>query len=133
MHYNINFEDAVIKRERFPQLLGHFPAKLHDPAAHDQRALDAVNALLGDSCEATQDAETGAIDLSGTGYWDSAGYGYGDDLKQLLLLCEPGAYIHEIDAEECSGDQWRHVVLEDRTLVTISPNLTWPEPSTVTA
>lgn len=125
MHYSVTFHNAVIKRARFPELMGEEAPAPDDVADLDRRAREHVADIL-EMSEIAQDPETGDLDLDGAGYWDSASYSFGGTLEELLLFCEPGAYTHEIDVEEESGDQWRNVVNAKGSIDQITPTLTWP-------
>lgn len=127
MKYNVSYHNAIIKPASYAALMGWTAEQAAaEPEKLAQLALEHVTDLVDAfACEPTQDPETG-IDLDGCGYWDGAGYGYGEHLRELLSYCEPGAYIHEVDEEEASGDQWRFLVMPDRTVETIQPVITWP-------
>jgi hypothetical protein len=127
MSYDVTFHDALIKPERYAELLG--PNAYVTPEALAEAALDHVRELLSDSTEPVQD-ENGIL-LDGDGFYDSASYSYGRDLRELLAHCEPGAYIHEIDVEDMTGEQWRFLVMPDRSIKTINaeirfPGMDWP-------
>lgn len=125
MHYSVTFHNAVIKRARFPELMGEDAPALEDVADLDRRARDHVCEIL-EMSEIGQDPETGDLDLDGAGYWDSASYGFGGTLEELLLLCEPGAYTHEIDVEEGTGAHCRNVVNAKGSIDRITPTVAWP-------
>ena len=126
MRYNITFHKAVIKPERFAEMLGTRATGDLSPSELAEMALDHVNAHISDYDGADQHPETGEIELDGLGYCDGAGYSYGGELQDLLWHCEPGAFIHETDAEEGTGEQWRHVKMPDGTVQTLTPTITWP-------
>ncbi len=125
MNYSVTFHNAVIKRARFPELMGEDAPAPEDVAALDRRACEHVSEIL-EMPLLPQNPETGDIDLDGAGYWDSASYGFGETLEALLLLCEPGAYTHEIDAETGNGEQWRNVVNAKGSIDQITPTIAWP-------
>jgi len=137
MHYDVTFNDATIKPERYFDLLcklgGYLPTDNlteEDRAGMPAQALVAVDDLLDDWDGAVQDDD--GIHLDGIGFHDSASYSYGDSLYSLLSFCEPGGYTHENDAENSSGEQWRSVVMPDRTVKTITgevhfPGMDWPD------
>ena len=119
MQYNVTFHNATIKRETLAGRLEIAP----DSRLFERHALDYLsNWLTGDPA-----CDDEGVHLDGCGYWDSASYGFGDELKLILEDCEPGAYFHEIDEEECSGEQWRVYKMPDGTLKTVIPEIVWPE------
>lgn len=133
MHYNVTFHNAIIRPERYGALIGWTPEDVAaEPEKAAELALDAVRDLVSTDAEEPQATEEG-IDISECGFYDGASYGYGERLTTLLASCVPGAYIHEVDAEEGTGQQWRHLLLADGTIRTISPELVWPEVEVVSA
>lgn len=127
MHYNVTFQNATIKAERFEAMLRNEATADMSQAELWQAALDYVDEHLSYSEAADQNPDTGEIHLSGCGYYDSASYSYGIELERLLTYCEPGAYIHEVDAEESSGEAWRRVLHPDGSIKTVYPIVTWPD------
>ncbi|MBT2484801.1 MULTISPECIES: hypothetical protein [unclassified Microbacterium] len=125
MHYNITFHNALIKPESYAAMIGWTPeAAAAEPERVAELALAHVTELLGEWSDPVQDED--GILMDGDGFNDSASYGYGEQLSGLLAHCEPGAYIHEIDDEESSGEQWRILVMPDRTVKVIQPVIIWP-------
>lgn len=125
MNYSVTFHNAVIKRARFPELMGEDAPAPEDVADLDRRARKQVSGIL-EVPLLPQNPETGDIDLDGAEYKDSASHGFSDTLEALLLLCEPGAYTHGIDAEWGSGKQWRDVVNAKGSIDRITPTIAWP-------
>ena len=126
MNYDITFEDAVIPPEQYGALIGWTPEEVEEESqSAAELALKTVSEMLDDYAEPTQSAD--GIDISGYGYHDSASYGYGEELYDLLAHCAPGASIHEHDGEGGSGEQWRHILTKSGKIVTIKPVLVWPE------
>lgn len=127
MNYNATFHNATIKPEKYGKLIDWAPEDVAaEPEKAAQIALEVVEGYLDEFAnEPEQDAE--GIHLDGCGYYDSASYGYLDELFRLLRFCEPGAYIHDIDAEEMSGEQWRHYLLPGGVIRTVRPEVVWPE------
>lgn len=130
MNYDMSFENALIKPENYHKLIGWPPEEVAHESRADHAARLALNAVNGhfsygsDGAYLTDDG----IDLSGCGYWDSAGYGYGDDLIELLRLCEPGAVLEDIDVEESTGAVTRYTVLADGSIHTGTPDVIWTDP-----
>jgi len=131
MQYDVTFHDATIPPAKYGDLIEWSPEQVAaEPERAAALALEAVNDLLDDWNPAEQDAE--GIHLDDLGYHDSASYGYIESLHRLLKLCSPGAYTHENDAEDSSGEQWRYVVQADGSLREITgtirfPGMDWPE------
>lgn len=126
MHYNVTYVNAIIKPERFEAMLRNEATADMTREELWDAALDYVNGHLDDYESADQNEETGEIDLSGFGYHNHASYSYGMELEKLLSYCEPGAYIHEVDSEESSGEQWRRVLHADGSIKTVYPEIVWP-------
>lgn len=130
MSYSMSLENALIKSENYHKLIGWTPEEVAAESRADHAAglaLDAVNRYFSFGSDGAYLTD-GGIDLSECGYWDSAGYGYGDELIELLRLCEPGAVLHDIDVEESTGAVTRYTVLADGSIHTGTPDVIWTDP-----
>lgn len=130
MQYNVSFNDAIIPEENIPLLMEW--VKAIDGADADltrEGAIECIRYTLesGDSGNEPVDTETEGIDLDMCGYYNSAGYGFGDTLRDLLQLCKPGAYLHWYDTEN-DGEQYRDY-WDGETLTQVIPEVTWQMPN----
>ncbi|HEU5223104.1 MAG TPA: hypothetical protein VFU07_05410 [Candidatus Lumbricidophila sp.] len=120
MSYHVTFHNATIKPEQYPAVIARFyQDQPVDPAQLAETALEQVKSLFSGYDQPEQDDE--GIHLDGTGFYDSAGYGYMDELEALLRFCSPGAYIHSIDEEESTGE-YQHVLQPDGTTIQVIPS-----------
>lgn len=145
MNYSETFHDAtiILDDKTLVELTGltveH--VRLDRPTALDA-AVEAVNDVV-DEMSNVLDADgtsinvpdtQDVIDLNESSFCDHASYSYQDELNRLLLLCEPGAYIHDIDCEDSTGEQSRAYVIRradgTKRLETITPELIWHLPTT---
>ncbi|GAB2699226.1 hypothetical protein BKA24_001771 [Microbacterium marinum] len=127
MHYNLSFNDAIIPKENFPGLIGWTAEQVAaDPDVAQKLAIDAVLNATSDNGNEPEITDEGGLDISGMGYWDSASYGFGESVRHVLAHCKPGAYTHNHDEEESTGE-WREIVQEDGTILEVYPTVIWPD------
>lgn len=129
MHYNVTYHDAVIPPENYASLIEMDPeeARTVAPATLARLALEHLSETLSEWCDPEQNAE--GIHLDGEGFQDGASYSYQGELLHVLYHCKPGAYIHDIDAEEGTGGQSRVYKMPDGSLREVYPEIVWPDPT----
>lgn len=123
MQYSLTFNDAIIKPGAYEFLIGWSADEVQaEPKKAESLAVKAVEQIL-DSFDGYAD---NGIVLSGYGFYGSGSYSHFYEVIDLLRLCEPGAYLEEVDVEDRTGDKTRHILMPDRTVVAVEPTLVWP-------
>lgn len=126
MSYSVRFHNAHITPERYAEQIGATPEEVRaNPRKYQEDAMAWADEFFTDKCSDFA-VDNGDLILDHCGFYEGASYSYGEELMSLLKLCEPGAYTHEIDVENSTGNQWRHVVQADRSIELIQPRVVWP-------
>lgn len=132
MQYDVVYHDAIIKPERYGDLIGWTPEQLAaDPSGAAVLALKAIREILGGEGDVSEITADG-LKIDGCSFTTSASYSWQGELDSLLALCEPGAWTMEIDAEESTGNSWIKKVMPDGELktfdgTTVYPGHDWPD------